>query len=728
MSIYLFSILFNAVVAYVLGFFSLRKKGGGDVYRNFYYLLSLVSLIYFTLFAMQFSYQTSATMFLAQILMVWMILLPLIILRTVLIFAGKHRSHKKQCYFLAVVTFGFLVANYFNIFIDSVGPRPYFNSWPSASTYFEYFNIYFFSLLVYSLFILFSKYSRSQASVKESIKYTIFAILVFYISQITDYYFWYGVNIPPIGNFVLNSLFVLVFYFFLSKRIIDFQLAIRKSTVTLSSLLLMFAIVIFLKYFLAIFLPEVLVWDDYALLILAIFIYPLIKNRLFRFANRYFFTSLYDPGKVITKFNKSLRSIIEIDEIYALLDKTFSRTFHSGAFGVLFYGYDNKKYSIKYNTGFNIYSDVEFESDSMLFRKYIEKDKIIVMSDLLKDIQFRERKMTQIFKHFKIELVIPLVIKDRVLGVIVLSAKKSGDSYNNEDIGVLNVISSQATVAIDNALKYEEIKKFKFKLQREVKKATQELRVVNSELKRVDADKSGFISIASHQLRTPLTVIKGYSSMILEGNFGGLKDVTKDAMSKVFISSERLIELVEDLLDISRIESGKQSYEFKSGQLEDLIDSMIDSLAMSAEEKKVDLVWNMPKKPLSPIKLDKEKLRQSCMNLIENAIKYTSKAGREHACVKVDISEDKENKRITVKIKDNGLGISKEDMANLFTKFYRGKDKAIATIEGTGLGLYIAKQIIVKHDGDVTVKSAGEGKGAEFTFWVPTWVSNKNIN
>ena len=704
----------------MLGFFSLKKRDGGGIFRNFYYLLSLVSLVYFTILVLQFSYQNNLAMFLAQILMVWMILLPLAILRTVLIFVDKYRSRKKQCYFILFLVSGFLIANFFNIFIDSITSQQYFNFWPSASVYFEYYNIYFFILFMYSLVLLSEKYLKSSSHIKQNTKYAIFTLLFFYISIIFDLYIWHGIDIFPFGNFILNVLFILIFYFFLSRRIINFKLAIRKSTVTISSMFLMFVIVIVLKYSLAIFSPNILIWDDYGLLILSIFMYPFIKNKLFKIANRYFFTSLYDPGKVITKFNKSLRSIIEIDEIYALLDKTFSRTFHTEAFGLLFYDNDDKKYSIKYNTGFNIYSDVEFESDSMLFRKFIEKDKIIIMNTLLKDIQFKKRKMVQIFYHFGIKLVIPLVIKDRVLGVIVLSGKKSKDVYNNEDISVLNVISSQATVAIDNALKYEEIKKFKFKLQREVKRATQELRIVNNELKRVDADKSGFISIASHQLRTPLTVIKGYSSMILENNFGNLGEVTKNAMTKVFVSSERLIDLVEDLLDISRIESGKQIYEFKSGKLEDLIASTIDNLKMSAKEKKINLIWKKPKEPLSSIKLDMEKLRQSCMNLIENAIKYTSKADRVGGQVKVDISEDVKNKRIVVRIKDNGLGISKDDLKNLFTKFYRGRDRLIAATEGTGLGLYIAKQIILKHNGDISVKSSGGGKGAEFKFWIPT--------
>ena len=96
-----------------------------------------------------------------------------------------------------------------------------------------------------------------------------------------------------------------------------------------------------------------------------------------------------------------------------------------------------------------------------------------------------------------------------------------------------------------------------------------------------------------------------------------------------------------------------------------------------------------------------------------------SKANRDDAQVRIDISEGVEIKRYVVKIKDNGLGISKEDKENLFTKFYRGKDRSIVGTEGTGLGLYIAKQIIVKHDGDISVKSSGRGKGAEFAFWVP---------
>jgi len=718
MNIYLFSILFNAIASFVLGFFALKKENGGEVYKNFYYLLSLVSLVYFTIITLQFSYSNSSAVILSQILMVWMILLPPVLLKTILIFTGGYRIYRKQYYFLIFITLTLLIANFFNLLISKVSLRLYLNFWPEMSIYFQYFSIYFFLILFISLLILFSKYYNSSYSIKNDIKYAIFAFVTFHISLIIDFYVWNNSAVHVLGSFILNVLFILIFYFFLSKKIIDFKLVLRKSTITISSMILMFVVIIGLKYLFLIILPNVLVWDDYALLVFAVLTYPLIKNKFFVLANKYFFTSLYDPGKVIAKFNKNLRSIIEIDEIYALLDKTFSNTFHANAFGILFYDNDHKKYSIEYNTGFNIYSDVEFDSDTMIFRKFIEKDSIIKISDLLRDIQFRDRKMVQIFNHFGIEVVIPLVIKNKVLGVIVLSAKKSGDAYNNEDLRVLDVVGSQATVAMDNALKYEEIKKFQFKLQREVKRATQELRIVNEELKRVDIDKTGFISIASHQLRTPLTVIKGYSSMILENNFGKLEKITTNAMAKVFVSSERLIELVEDLLDISRIESGRQTYEFKSGQLENLIDNIVESLIMSAQEKKVDLIWNKPKKPLSAIKLDVEKLRQSCMNLIENAIKYTSKAGGDDARVEVTISET--NNKITVKVKDNGLGISKEDMESLFTKFYRGRDKKIAAIEGTGLGLYIAKQIIMKHEGDIKVKSAGEGKGAEFTFWIPT--------
>ncbi len=716
----LISMLANVIASLFLSFFFLRKKGTGIFYKNFSYTLLILSAFYLSFFAMQLQNSEVARVFLAELMMSFIIIFPLFIFRAILLFLDKFVSYKKVFYFLSFICIVFLGLNHMGMFIEDVHYRGDFEYLPLVSKYFEYYSIYLFSFVFISISILSKKYFFSSSHFKRKIRNAVLVTVLLYLALVADFFAWYGIDIPLVGSVVLNLLLLVLIYFFLAKRIIDFKLAFRKSTVTVSALFSMFVIIIALKYSVAILAPNVLIWDDYFILILAVFLYPVIKKQLFLLANRYFFTSLYDPGKVITRFNKALRSIIDLNEIYELLDKTFTHTFHTKSFALLFYDKNDTKYTIEYNTGFNIYADAEFKSDSMLHRKYIEKDIIAPINLLSKDIHFKDRKFIKLLNHFKIDLVVPLVLKEKVIGVMILSGKESGDSYNKEDLGVLSLISSQATVAIDNALKYEETKKFKFKLQREIKRATQELRIVNKELKRVDVDKSGFISIASHQLRTPLTVIKGYSSMILEGNFGKLEAVTKDAMTKVFISSSQLINLVEDLLDISRIESGKEVYEFKKGQLEDLIDNIVEGLALSSKDKKVKLTWEKPKTPLSSIQIDKEKLRQSCMNLIENAIKYTSKANREDAEVKVLISEDTKNKTIKVTINDNGLGITKDDMKNLFTKFYRGKNKSIVATEGTGLGLYVAKQIIEKHGGEISVKSEGEGKGAEFSFWIPT--------
>lgn len=720
MNIYLLSILINSLASFFLVFFILRKKDKRGISKKTLLLFLLIGAMYFIIFLMQFPFEEKYIYLFANFLMYTMILLPLLIFRITLIFTDRISSYKIIFILLFLLSFLFIFLNYRGIFISSVFRGNYLYYLPAVSKYFEYYSIYLFVYISLSLWVLFKKYYFSTSFFKQKINNAILAIVLLYLSLVANYFTWYGLNVPPFGNFLLNFLLLITIYFFLSKKIIDFKLALRKSTVILTSFVAMFILVVAMKYLFLIFFPEILIWDDYVILILSIFIYPLIKKQLFIMANRYFFTSLYDSAEVITKFNKKLRSIIDIDEIYALLDITFARTFHTKSFAVLFYDKEAKKYTIKYNTGFNIYADAEFESDSMLHRKYIELDKIAEIKELSKDIKFQERKLIQIFNHFQVDLVVPLTIKDKILGVMIFSGKESGDYYNKEDLGVLNVISSQATVAIDNALKYEETKRFKLKLQREIKRATQELRIVNEELKRVDVDKSGFISIASHQLRTPLTVIKGYSSMLLDNNFGELEEVTRKAMSKVFISSEQLINLVEDLLDISRIESGKETYDLKEGQLENLIDNIVEGLAMGAKEKKVKLIWEKPQKNLAPVMLDKEKLRQSCMNLIENAIKYTSKSDKSDATVRVLISEDIKNKKIKVVISDNGLGITKEDMKNLFTKFYRGRDKSIVATEGTGLGLYVAKQIIVEHGGEINVKSEGEGKGAEFSFCLPS--------
>ena len=247
---------------------------------------------------------------------------------------------------------------------------------------------------------------------------------------------------------------------------------------------------------------------------------------------------------------------------------------------------------------------------------------------------------------------------------------------------------------------------------REVK-LKEELQKAYLKLQRLDKAKSEFISIASHQLRTPLTAIKGYVSMILEGSYGQIHDKTRIPIENIYKSSERLIKLVNSLLNISRIEAGKIKIDREMISLEDIISSIVDELSVEAKEKNIKLIWKKPESHFPKIMGDKSKIRQAILNIIDNSIKYTTEG-----FVSISLRINPKNK-IVIEIKDTGLGMTKNESVRLFKSFSRGKAGNRFWTEGAGLGLYIAKKFIKMHNGTIRAKSEGRGKGSTFCIYLP---------
>ncbi|MDP2967151.1 MAG: HAMP domain-containing sensor histidine kinase [bacterium] len=244
-------------------------------------------------------------------------------------------------------------------------------------------------------------------------------------------------------------------------------------------------------------------------------------------------------------------------------------------------------------------------------------------------------------------------------------------------------------------------------LEGQVKQRTKELREAYGELKKLDKAKSEFIAMASHQLRTPLSTIKGYISMLIEGSYGQIPEKAKEKLAGVFQSNERLIKIVNELLNISRIELGKMELNKELTQIEDLIQSCYEELKIEAEKKKLNLIWQKPKRPLPKIEIDFLKIRQAILNLIDNALKYTKEG-------KIEIKTKKTNSNLQISVRDTGEGLTKEEQKNIFESFTRGEAGINYWIEGVGLGLYVAKKYLELHQGKIWVESKGKGKGSTF--------------
>lgn len=242
------------------------------------------------------------------------------------------------------------------------------------------------------------------------------------------------------------------------------------------------------------------------------------------------------------------------------------------------------------------------------------------------------------------------------------------------------------------------------------KKYAASLQVMNDQLKKLDKLKSEFLSFASHQVKAPMSVVKGYAQLIGDGSFGEVPDKVKETSEKIKESADRLIALVNNLLDLRKLEEGRMDFAFEDTDIAKLTTEVVNDLMTLAQKKKLELTVNVPPEELHG-KIDIQKFRQVIQNLVDNSIKYTDSGW-------VKVSAERVDDSYVIKVSDSGRGMPKDLIPQLFEQFTREKDAA-KRIEGTGLGLYIAKQIVLGHRGTIEASSEGVGKGSTFTITLP---------
>lgn len=231
-------------------------------------------------------------------------------------------------------------------------------------------------------------------------------------------------------------------------------------------------------------------------------------------------------------------------------------------------------------------------------------------------------------------------------------------------------------------------------------------------IKELDKTKSEFISIAAHQLRTPLSAIKWTFRMMIDGDVGDVTLEQKEFLRRGYITNERMITLVNDLLNVSRIEEGRFGYEFKVASIEEIIESILKTIQPLIAEKNLNFIYNKPLRNLRKANVDSEKMVLALENIFNNAIKYTPPKG------KITLTLEEKDNQIVIAVSDTGVGIPQDQLPKLFTKFFRAANVIRLQTDGSGLGLFIAKNIVEKHHGVITIESE-ESKGTTVKIVLP---------
>jgi signal transduction histidine kinase len=422
--------------------------------------------------------------------------------------------------------------------------------------------------------------------------------------------------------------------------------------------------------------------------IVAIIFHPL-RIRFNKLTNSLFFRDYYEPQEILDQLSTVLVGSVEVKHIENSSTKILINTFRPQFLKFLFMSEPESNQGNQ-----EIIKIMKSFKDNVLFVDEIKSDhnRVIYGSSYDKPIA----------------VAIRLSTSNQDLGYLLLGYKESGNIYNNVDKRLLGIAADEIAISLQNALRFKEIQQFNITLQAKVDEATKELKKTNEKLKALDETKDDFISMASHQLRTPLAIIKGYVNMLVHGDAGKLNKQQKDFLDQASISSETMVRLVTSLLNVSRITSGKFSVESNPVNLADIVENEVLQLSNMAKERNIQLTYQKPN-DFPILMLDEEKIRQVVANFIDNAIHYSKDKG---AKINVQLTD---NDDIIFEVIDNGIGVPPNEKEHLFTKFYRAKNAKEARPNGTGVGIYLAKVVINELGGDLVFESK-EGIGSTFGF------------
>lgn len=514
---------------------------------------------------------------------------------------------------------------------------------------------------------------------------------------------WKSTEYGPIATLFLVSV---ISYAMIRHGLFDIRFAVVRTITYTLSLITLAALYLVVAFFLMGQLADQQLTHgqqiaNVILVLVLAFLFQPIKNFFDKITNKLFYKDNYSMSEFITRLNRTLNStndlrsllerttlvvasILKADQVFSLVQLGDGHYITAGT-------ENHSKVSIK-----------EFDVFSEILKG---KTEVIMASEL-----DSSSPVCRMMTSYKLQLVMPLYKNSTLVGFLCLGEHKTL-GYTLRDIRSLLTISDELTIAIQNALSVEEVKKLNDTLEQRISSATKELRASNSQLQRLDEAKDEFISMASHQLRTPLTSIKGYVSMLIEGDVGKVSEEQKHLLNEVFISSERMVRLIGDFLNVSRLQTGKFVIEKHPINLALLVQREIDGLEQNASVRSIKFIYKMSKN-IPVLELDENKIQQVVMNFSDNAMYYSKENS------KVTVSLEKIDGYVEFKVIDSGIGVPESEQPHLFNKFFRATNARKARPDGTGVGLFLAKKVITEHGGQIIFESK-EGKGSTFGFRLP---------
>lgn len=732
----LFLTIFTASLSGIIGYFVLKRDPRNVMHITF--TMFCVSLAFWAI-ANYFSItvqNVTEILFWMRVVMVFAVMICISFFLFIYAFPNSKLQLRKQylvlLFLVSVVTCVVALSPvlFSDVTFDDKGGRS-----PVVQPGMVLFLIVTVGSLLWSFILLIKKLKRSTSINKMQLRFILlgtfimfFCILLFNLVFPVVFKISFFVNATP---FFILPFIVSVFYAITRHRFLDIRIIIRKTTVYIVS------IVCILFINLTFYWIEINYFKDAIpsgmgvsiALFLSLLIYNPLKMQFEKIANKYFFYSLYNTQQTLISLSEKLTSIIDLYKVIDSILKTITQSMGLERIAILLLnsGVRDIKYRIPKIKGFNRRNAGLVISNNYL-RNHLRRTRqpliIEELSSLYNSAKSNEertniRTLQSQLQKMEAALCIPLISKEKLIGVIVLGNKISKDAYTINDLELLSSLANQAAIAIENATLYDEVQDLNINLQKRIDEATEEIRHKNVHLQELIKMKTEFLDIASHQLRTPLTSIRGLLSMQAAGDLDKLAPSDKKHKQKIMLNEvERLNNIVNDILDALSLEGGPK-LDFETASINEIISEAVNFYGEAYKQKGLYLKFQ-PDKNLPKIQVAPKFLYQVFANLIDNAMKYTKRGG-------TTIKTKKGKNGVVIEVCDTGIGIKPEDQGRLFEKFSRGKEAASQNPNGSGLGLFIVKKVVDEHYGKVEIESKGENTGATFRVSIPFTQSRKDF-
>lgn len=313
-------------------------------------------------------------------------------------------------------------------------------------------------------------------------------------------------------------------------------------------------------------------------------------------------------------------------------------------------------------------------------------------------------------EHF---ILAPLLTQKGLTGFLFTGNSYNAPAVTEGDEELISILASQLAQTIENAQLFEQVYRSSQMLETKVGERTRELSLALKDVEDISRKKTEFISAVSHELRTPLTSIKGYASLLITGKIGVIPDTVKERLIKINTHSDNLVKLINDLLDIARIESGRVEMKTVLQPIKPMLNNIADLLTPQLLSKNLTLRLQI-QADTPDVEFDASQIERVFINLISNAIKFTPPQGT----ITINAIPQWNKSELLCEVSDTGIGIKKEDVARVFDEFYRVDNEINMNVQGTGLGLALARNIVEAHDGRIWITSE-VSVGTTFHFILP---------